>query len=276
MEAYRQEAARKSDFERGELNKDKTGVRLEGIAAVHPVTGKQIPIFVSDYVLMGYGTGIVMGVPGHDQRDWDFATAFGLPIVEVVKGGDITKAAFALKDDTGIMVNSDFLNGLTVKEAIPVMKKWVTDHGIGRPKTNFKLRDWVFSRQRYWGEPIPLVKCEKCGWVPLPEEQLPLLLPEVESYELTDDGEVSAFQDDRLGEHHLPQVRRPCPAGDRHHAPVGRLLLVLPAVYGSPQRQGAGQQGGAGILVSRGLVQRRHGAHHAAPALLPLLAQVPL
>ena len=189
VEAYRQEAARKSDFERGELNKEKTGVRLEGIEAVHPVTGKHIPIFVSDYVLMGYGTGIVMGVPGHDQRDWDFATAFGLPIVEVVKGGDVTKCAFALKDDTGIMVNSDFLNGLTVKEAIPAMKKWVTEHGIGRPKTNFKLRDWVFSRQRYWGEPIPLVKCEKCGWVPLPEEQLPLLLPEVESYELTDDGE---------------------------------------------------------------------------------------
>ena len=189
VEDYRQEAARKSDFERGELNKEKTGVRLEGIEAVHPVTGKHIPIFVSDYVLMGYGTGIVMGVPGHDQRDWDFATAFGLPIVEVVKGGDVTKCAFALKDDTGIMVNSDFLNGLTVKEAIPAMKKWVTEHGIGRPKTNFKLRDWVFSRQRHWGEPIPLVKCEKCGWVPLPEEQLPLLLPEVESYELTDDGE---------------------------------------------------------------------------------------
>ena len=189
VEDYRQEAARKSDFERGELNKEKTGIRLEGIEAVHPVTGKHIPIFVSDYVLMGYGTGIVMGVPGHDQRDWDFATAFGLPIVEVVKGGDVTKCAFALKDDTGIMVNSDFLNGLTVKEAIPAMKKWVTEHGIGRPKTNFKLRDWVFSRQRYWGEPIPLVKCEKCGWVPLPEEQLPLLLPEVESYELTDDGE---------------------------------------------------------------------------------------
>ena len=189
VEAYQAAAARKSDFERGELNKDKTGVRLDGIEVINPATGKVVPMFVSDYVLMGYGTGIVMGVPGHDQRDWDFATAFGLPIVEVVKGGDVTKCAFALKDDTGIMVNSDFLNGLTVKEAIPAMKKWVTEHGIGRPKTNFKLRDWVFSRQRYWGEPIPLVKCEKCGWVPLPEEQLPLLLPEVESYELTDDGE---------------------------------------------------------------------------------------
>ena len=173
--AYQEAAARKSDFERGELNKDKTGVRLDGIEVVNPANGKVVPMFVSDYVLMGYGTGIVMGVPGHDQRDWDFATAFGLPIVEVVKGGDVTKCAFALKDDTGIMVNSDFLNGLTVKEAIPAMKKWVTEHGIGRPKTNFKLRDWVFSRQRYWGEPIPLVNCPKCGWVPLPEEQLPLL-----------------------------------------------------------------------------------------------------
>ncbi|MBE6963428.1 MAG: leucine--tRNA ligase [Ruminococcaceae bacterium] len=189
VQAYRDEAARKSDFERGELNKDKTGVRLAGIEAVNPASGKQVPLFVSDYVLMGYGTGIVMGVPGHDQRDWEFATKFGLPIIEVVAGGDITKEAFTLKDDTGIMVNSGFLNGLTVKDAIPAMKKWVTEQGIGRPKTNYKLRDWVFSRQRYWGEPIPLVNCEKCGWVALPEEQLPLLLPEVDSYEVTDTGE---------------------------------------------------------------------------------------
>ena len=187
--AYQAEAARKSDFERGELNKEKTGVRLDGIEAVNPATGKHVPIFVSDYVLMGYGTGIVMGVPGHDQRDWEFATKFGLPIVEVVKGGDITKEAFVLKDDTGIMVNSGFLDGMTVKEAIPAMKEHVTKEGYGRPKTNFKLRDWVFSRQRYWGEPIPLVNCPKCGWVPLPESELPLLLPEVESYEVTDTGE---------------------------------------------------------------------------------------
>ncbi len=187
--AYQAEAARKSDFERGELNKEKTGVRLAGIEAVNPANGKQVPLFVSDYVLMGYGTGIVMGVPGHDQRDWDFATAFGLPIIEVVKGGDVTKEAFVLEDDTGIMVNSGFLNGMTVKEAIPAMKKYVTEAGYGRAKTNFKLRDWVFSRQRYWGEPIPLVNCPKCGWVPLPEDQLPLLLPEVESYEVTDTGE---------------------------------------------------------------------------------------
>ena len=189
VEAYLAAAARKSDMERTELSKEKSGVRLQGIEGIHPVTGKHLPLFVSDYVLMGYGTGIVMGVPGHDQRDWDFATKFGLPIIEVVKGGDVSKAAFALKDDTGIMVNSDFLNGMTVKEAIPAMKQWVTEKGIGHPKTNFKLRDWVFSRQRYWGEPIPLVNCEKCGWVPLPESELPLLLPEVESYELTDDGE---------------------------------------------------------------------------------------
>ena len=189
VEAYQAAAARKSDFERGELNKDKTGVRLDGIEVINPATGKVVPMFVSDYVLMGYGTGIVMGVPGHDQRDWDFATAFGLPIVEVVEGGDITKEAFTLKDDTGIMVNSGFLNGMTVKEAIPAMKKYAVEQGWGHEKVNYKLRDWVFSRQRYWGEPIPIVNCPKCGWVPVPEEELPLVLPQVDSYELTDDGE---------------------------------------------------------------------------------------
>ena len=189
VEAYQKEAARKSDFERGELNKDKTGVRLDGIEVENPVTHKMLPMFVSDYVLMGYGTGIVMGVPGHDQRDWEFATKFGLPIVEVVAGGDITKEAFVAKDDSAVMVNSGFLNGMTVKEAIPAMKKYVVEQGIGKEKVNYKLRDWVFSRQRYWGEPIPLVNCEKCGWVPLPENQLPLVLPQVDSYEPTDDGE---------------------------------------------------------------------------------------
>ena len=189
VEAYQAAAARKSDFERGELNKDKTGVRLNGIEVINPATGKVVPMFVSDYVLMGYGTGIVMGVPGHDQRDWDFAKAFGIPIVEVVEGGDITKEAFTLKDDTGIMVNSGFLNGMTVKEAIPAMKKYAVEQGWGHEKVNYKLRDWVFSRQRYWGEPIPLVNCPKCGWVPVPEEELPLVLPQVDSYELTDDGE---------------------------------------------------------------------------------------
>ncbi len=189
VEAYQEEAAHKSDFERGELNKEKTGVRLEGIEVMNPVTHQALPMFVSDYVLMGYGTGIVMGVPGHDQRDWEFAKKFGLPIIEVVKGGDVTKEAFVAKDDSAIMVNSGFLNGMTVKEAIPAMKKYVVERGFGKEKVNYKLRDWVFSRQRYWGEPIPLVNCEKCGWVALPEEQLPLVLPQVESYEPTDDGE---------------------------------------------------------------------------------------
>ena len=189
VEEYQAAAARKSDFERGELNKDKTGVRLEGVEVINPVTGGVLPMFVSDYVLMGYGTGIVMGVPGHDQRDWDFATKFGLPIVEVVAGGDVTKEAFVAKDDKAIMVNSGFLNGMTVKEAIPAMKKYAVEQGWGKEKVNFKLRDWVFSRQRYWGEPIPLVNCEKCGWVAIPESELPLVLPKVESYEPTDDGE---------------------------------------------------------------------------------------
>ena len=189
VEVYKEAASRKSDFERGELNKDKTGVRLDGIEAINPVNGASVPMFVSDYVLMGYGTGIVMGVPGHDQRDWDFATKFGLPIIEVVSGGDVTKEAFVAKDDSAIMVNSGFLNGMTVKEAIPAMREYAIEHGWGKEKVNYKLRDWVFSRQRYWGEPIPLVNCPKCGWVPLPESELPLVLPQVESYEPTDDGE---------------------------------------------------------------------------------------
>ncbi len=187
--AYQEAAARKSDFERGELNKDKTGVRLQGVEVTNPITGAALPMFVSDYVLMGYGTGIVMGVPGHDQRDWEFATKFGLPIVEVVAGGDITKEAFVAKDDSAIMVNSGFLNGMTVREAIPAMKKYCVEQGIGREKVNYKLRDWVFSRQRYWGEPIPLVNCPCCGWVDIPESELPLVLPNVESYEPTDTGE---------------------------------------------------------------------------------------
>ena len=187
--AYVDAAARKSDFERSELNKDKTGVMIRGVRAINPVNGKEIPIFISDYVLVTYGTGAIMAVPAHDDRDWAFAKKFGCEIIEVVKGGDVEKEAFTLKDDTGIMVNSGFLDGMTVKDAIPVMIRWLEDKGIGTEKVNFKLRDWVFSRQRYWGEPIPLVYCDKCGWVPVPEDQLPLLLPDVESYEPTDDGE---------------------------------------------------------------------------------------
>ena len=191
VEAYVAAAARKSDFERSELtaDKEKTGVELRGVRAVNPVTGKEIPIFISDYVLVTYGTGAIMAVPAHDTRDWAFAKKFGLPIVEVVKGGDVEKEAFTLKDDTGILVNSGFLDGMTVRQAIPAITQWLTEKGIGQEKVNYKLRDWVFSRQRYWGEPIPMVNCPKCGWVPLPEDQLPLLLPDVENYEPTDTGE---------------------------------------------------------------------------------------
>ena len=190
IRAYREEAARKSDFERTELNKDKTGVKLDGVAAINPVNGKQIPIFVSDYVLMGYGTGAIMAVPAHDDRDWEFAKKFGCEIIEVVSGGeDVQKAAFTAKDETGILVNSDFLNGKTVKDAIPAMIEWLGEKGIGHAKVQYKLRDWVFSRQRYWGEPIPIVKCDKCGYVALPEDQLPLELPNVTSHEPTDNGE---------------------------------------------------------------------------------------
>ena len=189
IRAYQRAAASKSDLERTELNKDKTGVCLDGVAAINPVNGREIPIFISDYVLATYGTGAIMAVPAHDDRDWEFAKKFGCEIVEVVKGGDVQQAAFTLKDDTGIMVNSGFLDGMTVKQAIPTITKWLEEKGIGHAQVNYKLRDWVFSRQRYWGEPIPMVWCDKCGWQPLSEDQLPLLLPEVESYEPTDDGE---------------------------------------------------------------------------------------
>lgn len=186
---YQAAAARKSDFDRTEMNKDKTGVKLEGVRAVNPVNGTEIPIFISDYVLMSYGTGAIMAVPAHDERDWEFAKKFGLPIIEVVKGGeDVQKEAFT-DCATGILVNSDFLNGLSVEDAKKKMIEFLTEKGIGHEKVNFKLRDWVFSRQRYWGEPIPVVYCEKCGWQAIPEEELPLTLPDVESYMPTDNGE---------------------------------------------------------------------------------------
>ncbi len=187
--AYREEAAKKSEFERTELVKDKTGVCLEGLCAINPVNGKEIPIFISDYVLMSYGTGAIMAVPAHDDRDWDFAKKFNLPIIEVVAGGeDVQKAAYT-DTDSGKMVNSGFLDGMEVKEAIAAIRDFLEEKGIGHKKVNYKLRDWVFSRQRYWGEPIPLVHCDKCGWVALPESELPLTLPEVDNYEPTDNGQ---------------------------------------------------------------------------------------
>ena len=187
--AYREQAARKSDFERAELAKDKTGVRIDGMSAVNPVNEKEIPIYISDYVLMSYGTGAIMAVPAHDERDWDFAKKFNLPIIEVVAGGKDVQEEVYTDVATGILVNSDFLNGLNVAEAKEKMIAFLEEKGIGSAKTNYKLRDWVFSRQRYWGEPIPIVHCEKCGFVPLDESELPLELPEVESYMPTDNGE---------------------------------------------------------------------------------------
>ena len=186
--AYKAEASKKSDFERTELAKEKTGVKIEGVKAVNPVNNTEIPIFISDYVLISYGTGAIMAVPAHDTRDWEFAKKFNLPIIEVVKGGDVEKEAFT-DCATGTMVNSGFLDGMSVEEAKVAIQNFLKEKGIGEKKTNYKLRDWVFSRQRYWGEPIPMVHCDCCGYVPLPESELPLLLPEVESYEPTDNGE---------------------------------------------------------------------------------------
>ena len=186
--AYREQAARKSDFERSELAKEKTGVMVKGLSAVNPVNGKEIPVWISDYVLMSYGTGAIMAVPAHDERDWEFAKKFGLPIIEVVAGGNVQEAAFT-DVATGTLVNSGFLNGLEVADAKKTITNWLQENKVGEPKKNFKLRDWVFSRQRYWGEPIPIVRCDKCGYVPLLESELPLKLPEVESYMPTDTGE---------------------------------------------------------------------------------------
>ncbi len=219
---YQAAAARKSDFERTELQKDKTGVELCGVRAVNPVTGLELPIFISDYVLATYGTGAIMAVPGHDQRDWEFARAFDLPIIEVVAGGNIEESAYTDCDD-GILVNSGFLNGMRVEEAIETMKRWLAEHKLGEEKVNYKLRDWVFSRQRYWGEPIPLVNCPKCGWVALPESELPLELPDVKSYETTDDGESPLA-------HMEDWVRTTCPACG---GPARRETDTMPQWAGS-------------------------------------------
>ncbi len=222
VKAYQEEAAKKSDFERTELAKDKTGVKLEGVRAINPVNGKEIPIFISDYVLATYGTGAIMAVPAHDERDWDFAKVFDLPIIEVVGGGNVQEAAFT-DVETGIMVNSDFLNGLEVKDAKVAIIDWLTQKGIGQKKVNYKLRDWVFSRQRYWGEPVPLVYCEKCGWVAVPEDQLPVTLPEVEAYEPTDNGESPLSKIDEW-------VNTTCP---HCHGPAKRETDTMPQWAGS-------------------------------------------
>ncbi|MEA5012577.1 MAG: leucine--tRNA ligase [Angelakisella sp.] len=188
VQAYQEASSKKSDFERTEMAKDKTGVCLDGVRGINPVNGKEIPIFISDYVLMSYGTGAIMAVPAHDTRDWEFAKKFGLPIIEVVKGGEVEKEAFT-DCETGVMVNSGFLDGLSVEDAKQKITQWLDENKKGYAKINYKLRDWVFSRQRYWGEPIPIIICPKCGYVPMEESQLPLTLPDVDSYEPTDNGE---------------------------------------------------------------------------------------
>lgn len=226
MAEYVRVAATKSDFERTELVKEKTGVELKGVKAINPVNNQEIPIFISDYVLASYGTGAIMAVPAHDTRDWEFAKAFNLPMIQVVAGPegevDISKGAFT-DVATGVSVNSGFLTGLSVEDAKAKMIEWLEENKIGCAKVNYKLRDWVFSRQRYWGEPIPIVKCPKCGYVALPEDQLPLLLPEVESYETTDDGEspLSAMTD-------WVQTTCPCCGG-----PAERETDTMPQWAGS-------------------------------------------
>ena len=222
VRAYQAEAARKSDFERTELSKEKTGVRLEGVRAVNPVNGKEIPIFISDYVLISYGTGAIMAVPAHDERDWEFAKKFGCPIVEVVKGGDVEQAAFT-DCATGVMVNSGFLDGMSVEQAKKAIVDWLAEKGLGTPKTNFKLRDWVFSRQRYWGEPIPMVHCEKCGWQPLPESELPLRLPELSDFEPGENGESPLAR-------HTEWVNTTCPCCG---GPAKRETDTMPQWAGS-------------------------------------------
>ena len=223
--AYQEEAARKSDFERTELNKDKTGVVIEGVKGINPVNGKEIPIFISDYVLATYGTGAIMAVPAHDTRDWEFAKKFGLPIIEVVKGNtpsDLDKEAFT-DVATGTLVNSDFLNGLSVEDAKNKMYAWLEENGKGHKQVNFKLRDWVFSRQRYWGEPIPMVYCEKCGWVPLPESELPLRLPEIKDFGRGENGESPLAR-------HTEWVSTTCPCCG---APAKRETDTMPQWAGS-------------------------------------------
>ena len=243
VRAYQQEAARKSDFERTELNKDKTGVMLKGVKGINPVNGNEIPIFISDYVLVSYGTGAIMAVPAHDTRDYEFAKAFDLPIIEVVKGGDVTKEAFT-DCETGVMTNSGFLDGLSVEDAKEKIKEWLEANGKGVPKVNYKLRDWVFARQRYWGEPIPIVHCDDCGYVAIPEEELPLKLPDVESYEPTDDGQSPLANIESF-------INTTCPKCGK---PAKRETDTMPQWAGSSW----------------------YGTYYFASSLLPFLAQVPL
>ena len=247
---YRNVCAKKSAFERTQLVKDKTGVKLDGFTAVNPVNGKEIPIYISDYVMMGYGTGAIMAVPAHDTRDYEFAKKFGIDIIEVVKGGDISKEAYT---GEGEMVNSGFLNGMTDKKAsIEKMADYLTENGLGEKGVQYKMNDWAFNRQRYWGEPIPIVHCPDCGIVPVPYDELPLELPPVENFEPGTDGESPLAKIDSFVNCTCPKCG--CKERDRHHAPVGRLVVVFPALHRPAQRQGIRSERQAEILDARRLV----------------------
>ena len=230
VRTYQAACQKKTEFERTQLVKEKTGVRLEGVRGINPVNGREIPIYIADYVMMGYGTGAIMAVPAHDERDYAFAKKFGIDIIPVIRGGDVEKEAYA---GEGEMINSDFLNGLDNKaDSIARMIDWLTAHGIGEGGVQYKMKDWAFNRQRYWGEPIPIVYCPQCGMVPVPYDQLPLRLPPMTEFE---PGQGGARQGGFLRALHLPEVRRRRPPGNGYHAPVGWLVLVLPPVYRSAQ-----------------------------------------
>ena len=274
--AYRQEAARKSDFERAELNKEKTGVQIEGVCAINPVNGKEIPIWLSDYVLMTYGTGAIMAVPAHDTRDWEFAHKFGLPMVEVVAGGDIEKEAYTDIQD-GVMVNTGFLNGMKVAEAKKAIIDYLVEKGFGERKVNYKLRDWVFSRQRYWGEPIPMVHCDKCGMVPVPEDRAARC--SCPTWRTTSPPTTARARCPRMTD--WVNTTCPCCGG-----PAKRETDTMPQWAGSSwyflrycdphnDKELASKEA-LDYWMPGGLVQRRHGAHHAAPAVQPVLAPVPV
>lgn len=230
---YQDFAAKKSEFERKLPSKEKTGVQLEGVYAVNPVSGQKLPVYMSDYVLISYGTGAIMCVPAHDERDWAFAQKFGIPMIEVIAGGDISKEAFT-DIEKGTLVNSDFLNGLSVKDAQQKILDYIEKKGIGTRKVNYAMHDWVYARQRYWGEPVPIVHCPHCGMVPVPYEELPLTLPDLKEFRQSGTGRIPSRPCGGVGKYHLPQVRRTCKERDGYHASVGWLQLVFPAVYGSP------------------------------------------
>ena len=246
IKAYREECAKKTEFERTQLVKEKTGVCIQGLEGVNPVNGKKIPIYIADYVMMGYGTGAIMAVPAHDQRDYDFAKKFGIDIIQVIKGGDIEKEAYT---GDGEMINSDFLNGYTnKKDSIKRMLEELEKKGIGKAGVQYKMKDWAFNRQRYWGEPIPIVHCPKCGDVAVPYEELPLRLPKIKDFQPGEDGQSPTCKDRFFRKLQMPEMRRRCQERDGYHATVGWIFLVFPSLCGSTQYRSSCRPQEDGIL----------------------------